>query len=156
MSNITKEFPGVKALDNVCLYAEEGRVLGLIGINGAGKSTLMNVLGGVYKPDGGTIELDGKEMIFHSPSDAYNAGIAFIHQEPQYFLSLTVAENIFISDLYMKNKVFTDKKKMMEEAEKYLSIIASNIRPDQLLENVAIGQRQVIEIVRALTAEQMS
>jgi ABC-type sugar transport system ATPase subunit len=152
MSNITKEFPGVKALDNVCLYAEEGRVLGLIGINGAGKSTLMNVLGGVYKPDGGTIELDGKEMIFHSPSDAYNAGIAFIHQEPQYFLSLTVAENIFISDLYMKNKVFTDKKKMMEEAEKYLSIIASNIRPDQLLENVAIGQRQVIEIVRALTA----
>ncbi|MBQ2627184.1 MAG: sugar ABC transporter ATP-binding protein, partial [Eubacterium sp.] len=122
MTNITKQFTGVKALDNVSIHAEEGRVLGLIGINGAGKSTLMNVLGGVFQPDEGKIELNGKELKFHSPIDAYNEGIAFIHQEPQFFLSLTVAENIFISDLYMKNKVVTDKKKMMEQAEKYLSI----------------------------------
>ncbi|MBQ9320772.1 MAG: sugar ABC transporter ATP-binding protein [Eubacterium sp.] len=152
MTKITKQFTGVKALDNVSIHAEEGRVLGLIGINGAGKSTLMNVLGGVFQPDEGKIELNGIELKFHSPIDAYNAGIAFIHQEPQFFLSLTVAENIFISDLYMKNKVVTDKKKMMEQAEKYLSIIAANIKPNQLLEDVAIGQRQVIEIVRALTS----
>ena len=93
---------------------EEGRVLGLIGINGAEKHAYECVV--VEKPDGGTIELDGKEMIFHSRVMPTMQALHFIHQEPQYF-HMTVAENIFISDLYMKNKVFTDKKKMMEERE---------------------------------------
>lgn len=153
MSNISKRFQGVQALDNVTMVAKEGRVLGLVGINGAGKSTLMNILGGVFKQDSGKIILNDKELSFQSPIDAYNEGIAFIHQEPQFFLSLTVAENIFISDLYMsKCPIFTDKKKMMQEASKYLAILGTDIKPQQLLEDVAIGQRQVIEIVRALVA----
>ena len=111
MNHITKEFSGVRALDDVSMVAKEGRVLGLLGINGAGKSTLMNVLGGTFPPTSGEIILDGKKLEVSSPMDAYHKGIAFIHQEPQYFLSLTVAENIFISDLYMSNALFTDKKK---------------------------------------------
>lgn len=153
MSNISKGFKGVQALDNVTMVAKEGRVLGLIGINGAGKSTLMNILGGVIRQDSGKIEIDGREITLHSPIDAHNEGIAFIHQEPQFFLSLTVAENIFISDLYMTKCPFlTDKKKMMKEASKYLAILGTDIKPQQLLEDVAIGQRQVVEIVRALVA----
>lgn len=153
MSDISKHFQGVQALDHVTLEAKEGRVLGLVGINGAGKSTLMNILGGVFPQDSGKIMLNHKELILHSPIDAYKEGIAFIHQEPQFFLSLTVAENIFISDLKMsKVPVVTDKKTMMKEASKYLAILGADIKPQQLLEDVAIGQRQVIEIVRALAA----
>ena len=153
MKNITKEFSGVKALDNVTLKAEEGRVLGLLGINGAGKSTLMNILGGVFPPTKGEIYLNDKQLKVSSPMDAYHKGIAFIHQEPQFFLSLTVAENIFISDLYTgKCPLFTDKKKMMDKAEECLKILNAQIKPQQLLEDIAIGQRQVIEIVRALVS----
>jgi len=153
MSSISKKFQGVRALDNVTMAAKEGRVLGLVGINGAGKSTLMNILGGVFKQDNGKIILNNKELTFNSPIDAYNEGIAFIHQEPQFFLTLTVAENIFISDLYMsKFPIVTDKKKMMQEASKYLAVLSADIKPQQLLEDIAIGQRQVIEIVRALTS----
>ena len=81
MQGISKSFPGVKALDRAELTLYEGEVLGLLGENGAGKSTLMNVLGGIYRPDEGTISIDGKEAVIHSVQDAQKLGIAFIHQE---------------------------------------------------------------------------
>ena len=109
MKNITKQFPGVRALDQVSLEACDGEVLGLIGINGAGKSTLMNILGGVFRCDEGEIEIDGAAQSFASPKEAENAGISFIHQEPVFFCSMTVAENIFMSRLFRSSiPFFTD------------------------------------------------
>ncbi len=84
MNHITKQFPGVLALDDVTLKAEPGKVLALIGINGAGKSTLMNILGGILKQDKGEILIDGKSITMNSPKDAEKNGIAFIHQEPLF------------------------------------------------------------------------
>ena len=86
MKNITKTFPGVKALDDAQLTLYKGEVLGLLGENGAGKSTLMNVLGGVYIPDSGSISIDGKEAKITNVVDAQNLGVAFIHQEITFLL----------------------------------------------------------------------
>ena len=99
MTNISKSFPGVKALDNAQLTLYEGEVLGLLGENGAGKSTLMNVLGGIYKPDTGSIKIDGQEVTIGSVVEAQKLGVAFIHQEIALVPYLSVAENIFLNRL---------------------------------------------------------
>ena len=96
MQDITKLFPGVKALDKVQLELRKGEVLAVIGENGAGKSTLMKVLLGIYKADGGTITYKGKEVRFSSPLDALKSGIAMIHQEISLVPTLDVAENIWL------------------------------------------------------------
>ncbi|MDR1623727.1 MAG: ATP-binding cassette domain-containing protein, partial [Tannerellaceae bacterium] len=100
MKSITKAFPGVKALDNVSLKVEKGEILGLIGINGAGKSTLMNILGGIFSQDEGSIYIGGNEVKYTTPKEAEAHGISFIHQEPIYFYSMTVAQNIYLSRLF--------------------------------------------------------
>jgi len=96
--NITKTFPGVKALDNVSLTAQGGEITALVGENGAGKSTLLKVLNGDYKPDGGQYLIDGKERHFRSPSEAIHAGIGIIYQERQIIPYLSVAENMFMGE----------------------------------------------------------
>jgi ribose transport system ATP-binding protein len=152
MSGITKQFPGVRALDDVSFEANSGEIIGLVGVNGAGKSTLMNVLGGIYHPDEGEISIDGEKVTFHSPKDAERRGIAFIHQELLYFESQTVSENIFISHLF-KNKaipLFVSKKTANEETKKYLNMLGSNISPTTRMEDISVGERQVVEIARAL------
>ena len=100
MSAICKTFPGVRALDDVSFETRAGEIVGLVGVNGAGKSTLMNILGGVTQPDKGKIFIDEEEIAIPSPKEAARQGISFIHQEPQFFASQTVAENIFISHLF--------------------------------------------------------
>ena len=151
MSNIVKTFPGVKALDNVTMEAKEGRILALIGINGAGKSTLMNVLGGVIRHDGGIVSVNDQEYHFSSPKESQKAGIAFIHQEPVFFFSLTVAENIYIADLYKSGiPGLIDKKKAIRESKKYLEILGTNINPKAKMEDISISERQIVEIARAL------
>ena len=151
MMNITKTFPGVKALDNVTMEAKEGRILALIGINGAGKSTLMNVLGGVIRHDSGTIDVNGTEYSFRNPIESQKAGIAFIHQEPVFFYSMTVAENVYISDLF-KSRIpgFVDKQRAIRESRKYLEILGTNINPKSRMEDISISERQIVEIARAL------
>jgi ribose transport system ATP-binding protein len=152
MSHISKAFPGVKALDDVSLEARSGEVVGLVGVNGAGKSTLMNVLGGIYQPDKGEILIDGRKVTFHSPKDAGRHGIAFIHQELLFFASQTVAENIFISHLFPSETLplFVSKKKAVAEARKYLQMLGSDIDPRTPMEELSVGERQVVEIARAL------
>ena len=151
MTNITKTFPGVKALDSVNLEANDGRILALIGINGAGKSTLMNVLGGVLKHDSGSIVVNGEEKKFRNPKESQQAGIAFIHQEPVFFASMTVAENIFISDLFGSGVPgVIDKKKAIRESKNYLSQLGTTINPKAKMEDISIGERQIVEIARAL------
>jgi ABC-type sugar transport system ATPase subunit len=152
MSHITKQFPGVKALDDVSFEAKCGEIVGLVGVNGAGKSTLMNVLGGIYRPDEGNIFIDGNTVALHSPKDAGKNGIAFIHQELLYFESQTVAENIFISHLF-KNKIFpflVSKQSANEATKKYLNMLGSQINPTAKMEDISVGQRQEVEIARAL------
>ncbi|MCH1981552.1 sugar ABC transporter ATP-binding protein [Ruminococcus sp. OA3] len=152
MNHITKQFPGVLALDDVTLKAEPGKVLALIGINGAGKSTLMNILGGILKQDKGDVLIDGKSITMNSPKDAEKNGIAFIHQEPLFFASMSVAQNVFIGNLFKGAvPVLTDNAKVEEEAKKYLELLGANdINPHSAMEDITIGARQMVEIARAL------
>lgn len=107
--NVTKTFPGVKALDDVCLSIYEGEIHTLLGENGAGKSTLMNVLNGLYKPDKGKIYIDGKHKIFMSPKDSIKAKIGMVHQHFMLVKNHTVLENILLSVEGLKS-IFNKKK----------------------------------------------
>src|SRR5579872_2573200 len=154
MSGIRKTFPGVLALDGVSFEAGVGGIVGLVGVNGAGKSTLMNILGGVYQPDGGEIFVDDERIVMHSAKDAARHGIAFIHQEPQFFASQTVAENIFISHLFTNPMLpfLVDKKAANREARRFLDMLGSDIEPRSKMESLSLGRRQIVEIARALAA----
>ncbi len=152
MTGISKSFPGVRALHDVALEVRSGEIVGLVGVNGAGKSTLMNVLGGIYPPDGGEIRIGGARVAFGSPKDASRHGIAFIHQELLYFGSQSVAENIFISHLFMSHAIpfFVDKREANRAAQRYLDMLGSRIRPTARMEDLSVGERQIVEIARAL------
>ena len=151
MEGVTKIFPGVKALDDVSIRVEAGEVLGLVGVNGAGKSTLMNVLGGIYTPEEGFIEIDGIRVELRRPANAEEAGIAFIHQELINFPTLTVAENMFISHLPSGSlPLSVDKRATQVRAQEALNQLGSAIRPGSLMETLSVGEMQVVEIARAL------
>lgn len=148
MKNITKTFPGVKALDDAQLTLYKGEVLGLLGENGAGKSTLMNVLGGVYIPDSGSISIDGKEAKITNVVDAQNLGVAFIHQEIALVPYLSVAENIFLGRECMSAGM-VDKRKMYEEAKQWLDMVGLDVNPATMLCKLSIGRQQMVEIAKA-------
>jgi ribose transport system ATP-binding protein/inositol transport system ATP-binding protein len=150
MEKISKVFPGVKALDEVNLDLGQGEVLGILGENGAGKSTLMNVLGGIYQPDGGTIYIDGKKTAFSDVLDSQDQGVAFIHQELALEPYLSVAENIFLGR-ERKNGIFVSKKKMNEEAKKYLEFVGLDINPASSVSRLSTGQQQMVEIAKAFS-----
>lgn len=99
LKNITKTFPGVKALNNVSLDIRKGVVHSIVGENGAGKSTLMKIINGMYQPTSGEIFVDGEKRKFNSPQESEAAGIAMIYQELQYVPQLTIAENLFVGKL---------------------------------------------------------
>lgn len=147
INNVSKIFPGVKALDDVSIKAYGGEVLGLIGVNGAGKSTLMNILGGVYGMTSGSVTYNNELLRLKTPKDAEKYGIGFIHQEPVMFQYMTVAENILIS----KMNGVVNHKELNEEAQKYLNMLECNIDPRKKVGELPIGQRQMVEIARALS-----
>ncbi len=149
MEGISKGFPGVIALSEARLSVRGGEVMALMGANGAGKSTLMNVLGGVLLPDKGTIYVDGKRVEFKTPHQAAAAGIAFVHQELTMFGTLSVAENIFIDD-FILTKGLIDKRSVLEEAKKLLGRVGATIPAEMPVEQLSTGDRQLIEIARAL------
>ena len=107
MKNITKDFPGVRALDEVSIELRKGEVLGLLGENGAGKSTLIKILAGVYSLDRGEIRIEGKPVIFKNPKESLKRGIRVIYQEIPTFEPLTVVENIFAGE-YPAQKIRND------------------------------------------------
>ena len=149
MAGISKRFPGVIALANASLTVRAGEVMALMGANGAGKSTLMNVLGGIIQPDSGTIHVDGRELEFRTPQHAAAAGIAFVHQELTMFGTLSVAENIFIDGFAMKGGVI-DQHTVLEESRQLLARVGANIPVSMPVEQLSTGDRQLIEIARAL------
>ena len=152
MSGISKAFPGVQALDDVSLVGHTGEVIGLVGVNGAGKSTLMNILGGIYRPDSGEIRVNGEIADLQSPKEADRYGIAFIHQELLFFASQTVAENIFIANLPRSTSlpIFVDRKAANEKADTYLSMLGADIKSTSRMEQLSVGEKQIVEIARAL------
>jgi len=148
---ISKTFPGVKALDHVSLDLRPGEVHALIGENGSGKSTLMKILSGVYMKDEGKVIVNGKEMNFQKPRDAQDAGIAIIHQELNLCRHLTVAENIFLGREF-QNGIFLDKKHQIEEAQKILDRLEVNLDPNSRVSELTVSKQQMVEIAKAISA----
>ena len=147
--NITKTFPGVKALDGVSLEVHAGEVLALLGENGAGKSTLIKIIAGVQPPNSGRIEFEGKEVNFASPMDAKLAGVSVVYQELANVPTLSVAENLFLNEYSGKNSVLKWKE-IYQKAENILS--AANLHMDvkKKMEDCNVAQKQQIEIARAI------
>lgn len=147
--NITKVFPGVKALDDVSLAVEQGSVHGLVGENGAGKSTLLKILSGAHPQTDGTILIDGEECRFNSPKEAIDKGTAVIYQELNLVPEMTVAENLMIGHIPAKNG-FIDKRELYEISRKEIEYLMEDINPNVKVKNLPIAQRQMIEIGKAL------
>lgn len=151
MQNITKTFPGVKALDAVTIEVFEGEVVALAGENGAGKSTLMKILGGVYQPDGGQVFVNGNAVSIRNVNDATNYGIGFVHQELNVLDNLTVAENIFLGREPKTFGIIIDRKKINTDSEIYLKRLGLDISPQTPLDELSIAQQQMVEIAKALS-----
>ncbi|NRF95671.1 xylose ABC transporter ATP-binding protein [Paenibacillus frigoriresistens] len=153
MKNITKEFPGVKALDKVSFHVKKGEVHALCGENGAGKSTLMKVLSGVY-PTGtyeGEILIKGDHKHFHKIKDAEHSGVAIIYQELALVKEMTVAENLFLGNEHEKYGIM-NWERVYQETELWLKEVGlKGVKPDTITGTLGIGQQQLIEIAKALS-----
>ncbi|GBF10358.1 xylose ABC transporter ATP-binding protein [Tepidibacillus infernus] len=152
MINIVKEFPGVRALDNVDFKVKKGEIHALVGENGAGKSTLMKVLSGVY-PYGsykGKILLNGKEQKFQTIKDSEAAGIGIIYQELALIKEMSIAENIYLGNEFAKHGVINWNKAMFKTKE-LLKEIGLSENPDTKVINLGIGKQQLVEIAKALS-----
>ena len=152
MKNISKRFPGVKALHEIDFTLYAGEIHALLGENGAGKSTLIKVLGGIYIPEEGEIYINGKHVIIDGVKAAQENGIAIIHQELVLVPYMTVAENIFLGKERGKS-FFINESEMFDEAQKLLDAYEMNIRADALINQLSIAQQQMVEIVKAMSFE---
>ncbi|AIZ61753.1 D-ribose transporter ATP-binding protein [Bacillus sp. WP8] len=153
MHNIHKAFGKNTVLSGVSFDLVTGEVHALMGENGAGKSTLMNLLTGLYSLDQGTIQIDGKETAFKNPKEAEQHGIAFIHQELNIWPDMTVLENLFIGkEIYTKLGLL-DTKKMKILAQTQLDRLSVNLSLDQEAGSCSVGQKQMIEIAKALMTD---
>lgn len=148
--NISKHFPGVKALDNVSFRADSGSIHALMGENGAGKSTLLKTLSGFHQPTEGQILIDGREVSFKSTNDALEQGIAIIYQELNLVPELTVAENIFLGQLPTKHGT-VNIEALNENARLALDRLGETLDPSCQLKELSIGQWQMVEIAKALS-----
>jgi L-arabinose transport system ATP-binding protein len=147
--NITKIFPSVKALDDVSLGVDRGSVHGLIGENGAGKSTLLKILSGAYSPTSGDILIDRAKKVFNNTRDALHANIAITYQELNLVPDLTVAENLLLGH-FPQRSIFLNKQQMFQIARKQIEELMEEFGPTTKVKNLSIGQRQMLEIGKAL------
>ena len=149
MLHITKEFPGIKANDDITLQLRKGEVHAMLGENGAGKSTLMSVLFGLYQPEAGQIRKNGKEVVIRNPNDANALGIGMVHQHFKLVECFSVLDNIILG--VEPNKMgFLQKaearKKVMALSEKY----GLRVDPDALISDISVGMQQRVEILKML------
>ena len=154
MRNITKTFPGVKALDDVSIKVKDGEIHALVGENGAGKSTLMKVLSGVY-PHGsytGDILFEGQVRSFKTIADSEKLGIIIIHQELALVPLLSIAENIFLGNEQATNGVI-NWPKTHAKAQTYLQKVGLSESPETLVTNIGVGKQQLVEIAKALSKD---
>jgi L-arabinose transport system ATP-binding protein len=153
--NISKYFPGVKALDQVSFQAYSGEILAFLGENGAGKSTLLKVLNGDYQPSGGKYLLDGVEKHFQSPHEAIEEGISVIYQERQILLELSVAENIYLGRMPVSRMGFIDIRKANEMTAKIIEDFGLPISPSTKVKDLSIAYQQMVEIMKAYSRENL-
>lgn len=150
MKNIEKSFFHVKVLENANLQVRPGEVHVLLGENGAGKSTLIKILSGAYSREKGEIYLDGEKLPELTPRQALDKGISVIYQEFNLVPYLPVYENIFIGKEYTKG-IMVDKKKAIEEAQKYMDKVGLKVNPRTLVEHLSVAQKQLVEIAKAIS-----
>ncbi|WP_196257845.1 sugar ABC transporter ATP-binding protein [Pelagibacterium limicola] len=153
LENISKVYPGVIALSDVTLRVHHGEVLALIGENGAGKSTLMKVLGGVIEPSSGTITIGDRHYDRLSVLESQAAGIAFVHQELNVFDNLDVAGNMFMGREIRTRLGFMDIEAMRKAARPLLRRVGASFKPETLVANLSLAERQLLEIAKALSID---
>lgn len=153
MRGIDKSFGGNAVLKNAGFLLDDGEVHALMGENGAGKSTLMKILTGVYTKDAGQVIVDGKEVCYNNPQEAEKAGIVFIHQELNVLFDLTVEENMFLGKEIKKVFGICDRKAMRKRVQEILDMLGVDIDPTQRMDELSIGQQQMIEIAKALMVD---
>jgi simple sugar transport system ATP-binding protein len=150
-SGITKTFAGIKALDDVDIRIGHGEVRCLLGENGSGKSTLIKVLGGVYRPDAGTITIEGKSQASLSTLESIRSGIQVIHQHLSLFPNLTVAENIAVNEMLESGRQWVSHRSMRRTAEAALAEIEEELDLSARVEDLSMAKRQLVAISRTLT-----
>ncbi|PWI26425.1 ATP-binding cassette domain-containing protein [Kurthia sibirica] len=153
MKNISKSFPGVKALQNVDFSLKKGEVHCLIGANGAGKSTLMKILAGVYTKDEGEILLDNQQISIKNPSDSMQLGISTIHQELSLIENLTLAENILLGNYLKPKGGFISWQKMNKEAKRIFDLLGVKVSPTMPTTEASMGLKQMTEIAKAIRSD---
>jgi ribose transport system ATP-binding protein len=155
LADVGKAYPGVVALASMTLAIAPGEVIGLVGENGAGKSTLMKILGGVVKPDHGTITIDGRPMAALTVGEASRAGIAFVHQELNLFDNLDVAANVFIGREPRRGGFLNllDTKEIHRRVGPLLKMLGADFGPGALTGELSLAQKQLVEIAKALSME---
>jgi ABC-type sugar transport system ATPase subunit len=149
-SQITKDYPGTRALDNVTVTFDSGRVHALVGKNGSGKSTLVKIFAGAIKPTSGEFYLNDEKLHFNTTSDAYDKGIVTVYQEMSLVPGLSVAENIFLGRLPKKVQAI-DWQKTYEMAGRLLQKMKVDIDPRETVSRLSMWQSQVVEITKALS-----
>ena len=152
VKEITKEFSGVRVLDGVSLDLKYGEVLGIIGENGAGKSTLLKIVSGIYTPNSGTLELEGKPIAVSDSGVAQSLGITMIPQEFNLVNELNVFENVFLGR-ELRRGFLLDKNTMKERTRELMTRLKSDISPTARIENLSVAQKQMVEFAKALSAE---
>ena len=151
MKGISKEFPGVKALDNVNLTVRAGTVHALMGENGAGKSTLMKCLFGIYNRDAGTITLDGKEIHFKSSKEALENGVAMVHQELNQALTRTVQDNLWLGRYPKVGGIMVSERIMAKRTREIFDTLEVSVNPKAVMSTLPVSQRQMVEIAKAVS-----
>ena len=156
LRSISKRFPGVRALEDVSIALSRGEILAIVGENGAGKSTLLKILGGILQPDEGQIAIDGEPQLLRSVRDADRLGIRLIHQELNLADDLSVSENVFLGRQPFRGPRWlplTNPRAMHHECSKLLKAVGLKISPRTRLSRLSIGQRQLVEISKALSVK---
>lgn len=152
MKEISKEFPGVKALDQVSIQVHQSEILALLGENGAGKSTLMKVLAGVHQPSHGEIYIKGERVSIEGPKHSQNLGISIIYQEFNLIPYMSVAENIYIGREPRKSKGIVDRRQIKQETQKLLDRVGlTKVSPEDLISDLSVAEQQLVEIAKALS-----
>jgi len=155
MKGINKSFSGVKVLHDINFSLEKGEVHAIVGQNGAGKSTLMKIINGVYSKDSGTIKINNKEAEYNTPTEARKWGISMIFQEFSQVPSLTVSQNVFLTEEPRSKTIFLNDKYCQDKTIEIFKNIGldANINPNSLIENLNVGAQQLVEIAKALAKE---
>ena len=151
MTDITKTFPGVKALDGVSFELKKGTVHALMGENGAGKSTLMKCLFGIYTKDSGQIFLEGKEVNFKNSKEALNNGVAMVHQELNQALKRSVMDNLWLGRYPMIGGVMVNERKMLQDTKAIFEELEIDVDPHRIMSTMPVSQRQMVEIDKAVS-----